>query len=589
MPPSPDDSEFGARSPENLPPTVSLSSARKINDACDRYETAARAGGNPKIEEVVGAFQDADRDALLRELILLDRELRESRGEHPEPREYVDRFPDRVAVVAGVFRPTCVHEAATLAPTVSGSGVGEAMLGFGDYEVIEEIARGGMGVVYKARQRSLDRLVALKMTLSGPYASGEERERFRLEARAAANLEHPHIVPIHEVGEHDGRVYFTMKLVRGGTLAGEMSRLRDDPLATARLLSNVSRAIHHAHESGLLHRDLKPSNILIDDRGQPLVTDFGLAKRAGRASGLTKPGSFVGTPSYMAPEQAQGDGLAVTEAADVYGLGAILYELLTGRPPFREATVLETVVQVLEREPAPPRELRPSAPRALERICLKCLEKSPAERYLSAAALADDLDRFARGEEVEARLGLWARARRWRRREPNLAVRLVGLAVMMALTSYNHFGAGASDPVRYRRVMLLLGAWAVLSCVFQLILRRTAAQIRVRVAWAATDVALLSTILLALEAFDSSLLVGYPLLIAASGLWFQVRLVWATTLFCVLGFLLLTRAADAPAVVGGSTPFANIFLAALLVTGYVVAHQVKRIWALRSFYEQNSD
>ena len=178
---------------------------------------------------------------------------------------------------------------------------------------------------------------------------------------------------------------------------------------------------------------MKPSNILVDDRGQPLVTDFGLAKRAGRESGLTAIGAIVGTPSYMAPEQAQGNASDVTESADVYGLGAILYEVLTGRPPFREATVLETVMQVLEREPAPPRRVRPGVPQALERVCLKCLEKAPAERYASASALADDLDRFVRGEEVEARTGFWARLRRWRRREPNLAVRLAALAIVMVL------------------------------------------------------------------------------------------------------------------------------------------------------------
>ena len=573
------------REPTPVPP-LPLADARRINDACERYETDWRAGAQPRIEEAIAQIDAPHRPALLRELIAVDRELRQSRGEDPQPDEYQIRFPDHAEAVAGAFDGiTLAFHTNVPYRMKRTAGAPAPNWSFGDFEVVDEIARGGMGVVYKARQKSLNRLVALKMTLSGQYASELERERFRLEAEAAANLDHPNIVPIYEVGEHDGRLYFSMKLVEGSTLSREVRRLVGDPATAARLLSNVARAVHHAHQRGLLHRDLKPSNILLDDRGQPLITDFGLAKRAGRDSTLTQSGALVGTPSYMAPEQARSRGEDVTESADIYSLGAILYELLTGRPPFREATVMQTVVQVLEREPTTPRQLRAGVPLALELICLKCLEKRPEARYASAEALADDLDRFARGEEVEARLGIWARLRRWRRREPELAVRLVALVVMMCLTRYNHLRAGSRDERLHWTIMGLLAAWAVASYGFELLLRRGLPPARVRLAWAASDVVLLTAILRAMDGADSSLVVGYALLVAASGLWFNVRLVWATTILCELAYFLLTRDAAARGVLIEKNHFANVFMAVLAVAGYIVAHQVKRIWALSNYYE----
>jgi WD40 repeat protein/predicted Ser/Thr protein kinase len=304
---------------------------------------------------------------------------------------------------------------------------------FGDYELIRELGRGGMGVVYKARQLSLNRPVALKLLKSELLATDDERRRFQNEAEAVALLDHQHIVPIFEVGQHEGRQYFSMKLVAGPSLDKKLAHFTSDPKAAARLVKTAAEAVHHAHQRGILHRDLKPSNILLDERGEPYVTDFGLAKRLEGDSEMTLTGAILGTPSYMAPEQASGRRGAVTTATDVYGSGAILYSLLTGRPPFQAKALADVLEQVREQPPAPPSKFDASIPRDLEIICLKCLEKDPQRRYTSGQALADDLGRYVAGEPITARpAGNFERLWLWCKRNPRLAAALV-LVVVFAL------------------------------------------------------------------------------------------------------------------------------------------------------------
>jgi WD40 repeat protein/tRNA A-37 threonylcarbamoyl transferase component Bud32 len=310
---------------------------------------------------------------------------------------------------------------------------------FGDYESLEEIAQGGMGVVFKARQKSLNRTVAVKMVLAGSQASDSAVRRFRAEAEAVAQLQHPAIVSIYEVGEHEGQPYFSMEYVAGASLA-ELARRNPLPAReAAEYIRQAAVAVQFAHEHGVLHRDLKPSNLLLDASGQVRITDFGLAKHLADDDRLTTTGEVLGTPSYMAPEQARGDRPHVGPQADVYALGAVLYELLTGRPPFHAATAVETLRQVQDADPVSLRQLNASVPRDLETIALRCLQKRPADRYGSAAELVADLGRYLRGEPILARpIGAVARFWRWCRRKPvvaSLSATVMVLAVAMTLVS----------------------------------------------------------------------------------------------------------------------------------------------------------
>ena len=312
------------------------------------------------------------------------------------------------------------------------------MLGeLGDYELLEEVGRGGQGVVFRARQKSLNRTVALKVISLGQWASKAHLKRFRREAEAAASLDHPCIVPIYEVGERDGSCYFSMKFVEGGQLDEVVRRTLMSIRQAAELIAKIARTVHYAHEHGILHRDIKPGNVLLDQKGEPHLTDFGLARLVETESTVTRTMEVLGTPSYMAPEQAVGNNAAISSVTDVYGLGAVLYQLLTGQPPFAGGTTYETIKLLLDAEPRQPRLLNPKIDRDLSTICLKCLEKDPKRRYSSALALAEDLEHWLKHEPIQARrTGIFTRTRKWVRRNPTSALLVASLIALAAAAGW---------------------------------------------------------------------------------------------------------------------------------------------------------
>jgi eukaryotic-like serine/threonine-protein kinase len=360
-------------------------------ESIDRRTLWAR---HPEVaEELATFFENHDRL-----VVLADRWCSETTGDL-QPRNRRGSDSGRSSDSVTLSMPSHREDVSPNAPPVA-EFPGPSLRSLGDYELLEEIGRGGMGIVYRAHQISLNRTVAIKMIRSGELADEDSIRRFQAEAAATACLKHPHIVGIHEVGQWAGQYYFSMEYVSGVSLADLCRRGPLPPKQAARYVQQIAAAMDAAHRSGVLHRDLKPSNVLVDDRDQARVTDFGLAKRIETDQKLTLTGQIVGTPPYMAPEQASGATDRVGPLSDVYSIGAVLYELLTGRPPFKGRTPLDTLAQVCERDPKLPRQLNPNTPRELEMICLKCLEKNPQDRYASAKNLADDLERYLNGDSI---------------------------------------------------------------------------------------------------------------------------------------------------------------------------------------------
>jgi serine/threonine-protein kinase len=527
--------------------------------------------------------------------------VRESLGEGPDRDEYLRRFPALAARLADQFK---LHGAMG---TVPGPSVPPTRMTTPDmdrplpvpvlssgsvpgYEILGELGRGGMGVVYQARQKRLNRRVALKMLLAGSHAGDDALARFAVEAEAVARLQHANIVQIHEVGEHHGLPFFSLEFVEGGSLA---QKLAGDPPpgppagdAAARLVRTLARAMHAAHQKGIVHRDLKPANVLLTADGTPKITDFGLAKLATEEGGQTRSGAILGTPSYMAPEQAAGRVSQVGPWSDVYSLGAILYELLTGRPPFQAATSLDTLVQVLEAEPVPPARINPQVPRDLELICLQCLEKAPPRRYASAAALADDLDGFLLGGEVKARRpSPWHPLVRWARREPALVAGLAMLAacgVIAQVTS--QMLRHGERPLNVAAMGILL-LWALAAVLCQRLMRKGVRSEAVRFAWAAADVVLLTAELMVTGNETSVLVSSYLILVAGAGLRFRVPLIWFTTALSALGYGLLLAESSLGGQALGPPERHFMFLAGLVVMGFTVAYHVRRVRVLGRYYD----
>jgi serine/threonine protein kinase len=414
--------------------------SRQLSDLLLRWRELRQQGHNPAAEELCTSHPELlnDLQRQIQAVASMERILDLAGGPRmaEEPSETPARMSDPVHMGACPAEPSLLTTRRFALP---------------GYEILDVLGQGGMGIVYKARQVALKRLVALKMILTGPHAQADQLARFRAEAEAVAELRHPNIVAIYEVGEFDDRPYFSMELVEGGTLAQKLAGTPMPARQAARLVGTLAEAVAAAHARGIIHRDLKPANVLLQiaDCGlgndlfsgqsgvrnaqspSPKIADFGLAKRIPdtptqvAAGHQTQTGAIVGTASYMAPEQAEGRSRELSTAVDVYALGAILYETLTGRPPFQGETALDTLEQVRGQDPLPPRRLQPKVPRDLETICLECLQKDPRKRYASARALADDLQRFLAGEPVEARpIATWEKFSKWAKRKPALAALL---------------------------------------------------------------------------------------------------------------------------------------------------------------------
>jgi hypothetical protein len=416
--------------------SLSISTILRVSATCDRFEEAWLAGQTPAAEDYLEPTVGPERRALLMGLLRLELHYRRQRGEQPAADEYRARFPDERGVVTRVWDTTTGEDIDRPGPSRLPIAPG--------YEVLGKLGQGGMGVVYKALQIGLNRVVALKMILAGSHAGPAALARFRTEGEAVARMQHLNVVQIHEVGEHEGLPFFSLEFCPGGSLADKLVRAPLPHREAAQLVETLARAIHAAHGKGIIHRDLKPSNVLFAEDGTPRIADFGLARKLDEDS-QTWSGVILGTPSYMAPEQAEGKN-DVSPAADVYGLGAILYACLTGKPPFKGKSSPETLEQVRAGEPVAPSRLRPGLPVELELVCLKCLEKDPARRYESAEALADDLSAWLHDRPMRVRApGVLRRMVRSIRRRPALRA----AALLAALLSSGALAAWAIyDPDR---------------------------------------------------------------------------------------------------------------------------------------------
>ena len=520
---------------DSAPGQESVSDATRVDRICDRFEQAWRDGAQPDVAEYLGDVSEPLRSRLFAELVLSDLECRERAGTPAERGEYLKQFPERCREIDAIFRrfQTDSSQRGVRQPRISEPAMDDVYAAngqCGNYQLLEEIARGGMGIVFRAHDTRLQRTVALKMILDRNLASAEAVQRFYAEAEMAAGLDHPGIVPVYDVGVHEGHHYYAMGFIEGPTLAEKLKRHAYSAHEAARLVIDLARAVAYAHRHGVVHRDLKPGNILLDADGQARITDFGLAKRTDRPSHLTMEGQVLGTPGYMAPEQAKGAAQQSGPAADIYALGAILYHLLTGHPPFRSS--LDALVQVLEQDPVPPRVLNRRIPRDLDVICMKCLAKSPADRFQSADELADDLQRFLDGEPIQARRLGWRRATlRWARHRPRLATVWTTLFAIYVyhLICYAMGNPGSLGHFHWLATgtVLLVAAYA---WVYQWLLLRPESGMNVLHLWAATDILVFTVFLItAADGAHSPLVVLYLCMVAGAALSFDRHMVWLVT------------------------------------------------------------
>ena len=551
------------------PATNEGNSERELNEAIAEYYRHVELGN------------DLDRTAFLAKFPGFERELRE--------------FLSDVGVMGfeyenaklGVEPNSCKEIAETTAIHFSSEDTAwslgrlkeqEFPIDFGDYELLSEIDRGGMGIVFRAKHKSLPRVVALKVMKSGEFASEKDLQRFRTEVEAAATVKHKNIVPIYEIGEARGLIYFTMDYVDGCDLA-TAARERDlAPREIVRMLIKVTDAVSKAHRLGIIHRDLKPSNILVDASGEPYLIDFGLAKFDTKESNLTGTGQIVGTAAYMPPEQAIGQ-TKLTPQVDVYSLGAVLYATVTGQPPFSGITSFDILLQVIHREPCSPRKLNRNVNRTLEKLIVRAMAKSPKDRYPTSEALKTDLQRFLMDEPIAwPTLSISERLITWWRREPALVGHLLGIGVTLAIVLVN------SDtwwpPIR---IGLLVG-WMVGAWVFQRFANIQRHREAAHIGWLACDIAVYTLLLGLADPPRGLLLIGYPMMICASAMFYQVRHTVIATLLSMVGFLVLC-ARVTPDPINSRLDFVEIYLSGLAVLGLCQVSLIHRVRSLTDYYQ----
>jgi eukaryotic-like serine/threonine-protein kinase len=507
------------------------------------------------------------------------------RQEHPELAGLFQGL-DRLAGIASVSEAGNEVRDDTI-QAITPSGVKRSLLEpgdqpyeFGRYLLVEKLGQGGMGVVFRAREPGLAREVAIKVIVAGELATTEEVSRFQQEARAVAGLRHPHIVSVHDVGCADGLHFFTMDFMAGGSLANRLRTERFSIHQAALVMLKIAQATAFLHQHGIIHRDIKPSNILFDRNDSPCLTDFGLAKIIHEDSARTRTGEVLGTASYMSPEQATGAIRFVSFPSDVFGLGAVLYEMLTGVSPFAGENFLDTLLRVIERDPIPPRRIRREVHRDLQQICLRCLEKNPKDRYPTAAALANDLAAYLRGDPVGTQSSDVLHAlRRSLRRYPAMAAHLIVLAAVAAIVAVRNWLVPGSNPNHLWIQAVLLG-WVATSLVLQGCHARPGWIPRSQLAWTIVDLLLITVLIHLSESPKESLLVAYSALVAASGLWVKESLVFAATLTSLVGYAVLLYLEPA---MRHPVHHPLIFSAVLVCVGLIVGFQVRRMRILSRF------
>ncbi len=569
----------------------------------------AQPSRDAEIHSQRDTLPDAARDAAA--MICLDEFMSAlQRSENPDRASILADFPelagtlDCIAALDRLAAQVPIEEAQSQSPQLAVTVPHEPAAGritpenwsvptrVGDYEIEQELGRGGMGVVYKARQEALRRTVALKMILASPLASADQIRRFAREAQAAAMSQHPNVVRVLDAGQWHGQPFFVMEYVAGPSLA---ARIRDSALSpeeAVRLFTAICKGVAHLHSRRIIHRDLKPSNILIDEDDRPLVGDFGLARLLQPDIAATRTAELVGTLPYMAPELLSTRSESST-ASDVYGLGCILYEMLTGRPPFVAESQVDLLLGILEREPVGPRRIDKRIPRALELICLKCLEKLPEKRYPTVDALLTDVLRFTASEPLEAEVGSRGRFLiRWLRREPALASRLCAYTLFMAI-DLGVYAATGADKIFHGRMLAVYLLGVASAIAFQRLSKTERWSGIAPFVWGPVDVAALTAVLDLGNGPASAMTVGYPGLIVLSGLWFRVRLVTFVTSLAIVSYLAIVadyviRRSDLRQEFPFPTSNFVFFVFGLFVVGAAVAYQVYRLRSLTRFFTLTS-